>query len=125
MTDQQWLEAKDPIKMLLFLEKRRIRARKLRLFAAACCRRAWLEITDPRCHLAIEAQEKFADGPGKQADKMELTSAHVDAEAAVADSEEETRQFGNPRAKWTHLPRPRRNHLRPGKRRRADRVDAA
>ncbi len=93
MTDQQWLEAKDPIKMLLFLEKRRIRARKLRLIAAACCRRAWLEITDPRCHLAIEALGKFADSPGKQADKMELTRAHVAAEAAVADTEEESRQF--------------------------------
>ncbi len=93
MTEQEWLESTDPIRMLEVLEKRRIPAHRLRLFAAICCRRAWPELTDGRSHAAIEALEMYADGPGKQSDKEELTSAHVAAEAVVAGTIEDSRPF--------------------------------
>lgn len=93
MNEKEWLESTDPIRMLEFLEKRGIAARRLRLFAGACCRRAWPELTDSRSRAAVEALEKFADGPGKQSDKEELTSAYQAAEAVVAGTIEDSRPF--------------------------------
>jgi hypothetical protein len=78
-----WQESSDPVKMLELLEKRSIRARLLRLFGAACCRRAWLDLTDARSRDAIAALERFADSPGKQPDQAELKAAYEAAEAAV------------------------------------------
>jgi hypothetical protein len=60
MTEAEWLTATDPVPMLEFLAGR-ASARKLRLFAAACTRRAWRRVAAPG-RAAVEAAERFADG---------------------------------------------------------------
>src|SRR4051794_31166303 len=73
MTDEQWLCSTEPILMLEFLREGRVAAedRKLRLFAAACCRRVW-HLLDAGGRAAVEASERFADG---LADEAELRAA--------------------------------------------------
>jgi hypothetical protein len=71
MTEQEWLNATDPFPMLAFLEGR-ASARKLRLFAAACCRRAWHLLPYKRSRRAVETVECYADGA---ATAKELRSA--------------------------------------------------
>ncbi len=61
MNEEEWLVCTDPWRMLEFLE-RRASARKLRLFAVACCRRARHLSDDPRLLGAVEAAERTADG---------------------------------------------------------------
>lgn len=60
MTESKWLEASTPQGMLTHL--RAASARKLRLFACACCRQLWAMIHDERSRRAIEAAESWADG---------------------------------------------------------------
>jgi hypothetical protein len=61
MTPEEWGRCEDPERMLEFL-RGRASERKLRLFAAACCRRVWPLLRDPRSRRAVEAAEEFADG---------------------------------------------------------------
>jgi hypothetical protein len=75
MTEAEWLASVDPVKMLDWLKARKIRARKLRLFGAACGRRLWPWLADERSKAAIAALEVFADSPGKQPDKERLREA--------------------------------------------------
>jgi hypothetical protein len=79
MTDGEWATCTDPAAMLDFLRQtRRASERKLRLFAAACCRRSWELLTDKRSRRAVELAEAHADG---LVGRTELQAAR---EAAVA-----------------------------------------
>jgi hypothetical protein len=61
MTEAEWRACLDPEKMLAFLGDR-ASARKLRLFAVACCRRIWPRLPGPDWRRAVEVCERFADG---------------------------------------------------------------
>ncbi len=61
MTESEWNTCTDPDVMLEFLQNR-ASERKLRLFGAACCRRVWSLMTDPKHRRAVEAAERLADG---------------------------------------------------------------
>jgi hypothetical protein len=60
MTEAEWLAESDPRPLLDHLG-RQARSRKLRLFAVACCRRAWEHLRDEACRRAVEVAEGFAD----------------------------------------------------------------
>jgi hypothetical protein len=89
MDEAEWLASNDPMPMLGFLEGK-ASDRKLRLFAAACCRRIWPWVAKASRDWpdagpnAVDAVERFADG---QAGEEELQAAQEAAghaaEAAV------------------------------------------
>jgi hypothetical protein len=68
MTAVRWRKATDPQAMLEFLGKR-ASDRKLRLFACACCWRAWHLAKTPRLRQALPLIEEFADGAVKDRDR--------------------------------------------------------
>jgi hypothetical protein len=61
VTEDQWLSCTDPQKMLRHLGAN-VSDRKLRLFACACCRRNWHQLTHEALRGGIETAEQFADG---------------------------------------------------------------
>lgn len=60
MNEDAWLASTDPDQMLHFLGDG-ASARKLRLFALACCRRIWHLLTE-KCRTAVEVAEAHFDG---------------------------------------------------------------
>jgi hypothetical protein len=76
--EQGWLIATDPQALVRFLVGR-ASERKLRLFAAACCRRIW-HLLDTRAQEALEVAERFADG---HAGDGERTAARKAAQQAA------------------------------------------
>jgi hypothetical protein len=75
MTESEWHVCTDPLPMLEFV-KVRVSDRKLRLFAAACCRQGWLRLTNPYLRLAVETAEQYADN---QVGQEELSKARAAA----------------------------------------------
>jgi hypothetical protein len=91
LTEQDWLRASDPEPMLAALrEAGKASQRKLRLFAAACCRRTWHLVADERLLGTVEAAEHFADGLATpqelQASQALARAARLDADAAYQAS---------------------------------------
>src|SRR5262249_59691544 len=60
MTEAEWLACADPEAMLAEVRKS-ASDRKLRLFAAACCRRLWFDVPD-LSRRAVTISEAFVDG---------------------------------------------------------------
>jgi len=76
MTEEQWLMGTDPEAMRKSVPSGN--ARKRRLFACACCRRAWGEFT-PESRLELEASERLADGAIKRKQVEPIREAAVQA----------------------------------------------
>ena len=72
MTEAEWLTGTDPHLLLEGLHGG-ASDRKLRLFAAACCRRLWPLLTQGRSRRAVEVSERHADG---LAADLELKAAY-------------------------------------------------
>jgi hypothetical protein len=70
MTETEWLGGSE---VFWLLESDLISAsvtdRHYRLFAAACCRRIWHLMSDPRARRAVEALERFADDPSAEVER--------------------------------------------------------
>ena len=75
--ERQWLTAKtiDPLRNSCEYHHKR-NFRKERLFACACCRRIWDQLSDERSRAAIEAAEQFAD---KLIDRTTLAKSRAEA----------------------------------------------
>ena len=82
MTEAEWLTSSDPVAMIK-MAKARLRHRKLRLFAVACCHRIQKLLLDARSHGAIAAAEQYADGAISE---RRLEKARRQAENAHLDS---------------------------------------
>jgi hypothetical protein len=82
MTEQEWLQATDPMPMLEFL-RGKASDRKLRLFAVGCCRHVWYIMPDEPCRQAAEVAERFADG---MATEQELRAAADAAQISAEDN---------------------------------------
>ncbi|HYH68449.1 MAG TPA: hypothetical protein VD866_27395 [Urbifossiella sp.] len=76
MSESEWATATEPHPMLVFLWSVGVSPRKLQLFAAACCRRVWHRLPDPRSRRAVEVAERYADG---EATVEEVTAAREEA----------------------------------------------
>jgi hypothetical protein len=83
MTEHEWLTARVPWEMLNFARER-ASARKLRLFACACCRSVLNEFAPGVAERAVVAAELYADGEIK-ADTLERVRHTLTATASAAE----------------------------------------
>jgi hypothetical protein len=122
MTEAEWLASTDPDRMLEYLSGRpptvrgwlawlgfrqeeqaepdrpRVSARKLRLYACACCRLIGGLLTDERSRQAVEVGERYADGLATDAELRAAQSAAWEAmNALMVDPMSDV---GQSRATW-------------------------
>ena len=67
MNEAEWDACDDPDRMLKLVGDR-ASARKLRLFACACCRRVW-HLLHPNSRRAVEVMERFVDGQAGEGER--------------------------------------------------------
>jgi hypothetical protein len=85
-TDAEWLTATSPERMLEYVwrhhRRTRLRGcrRQLRLFACACCRRAWHLLPQRQLTRALQVCERYADG---RAGGAERSAARAEAHEAA------------------------------------------
>jgi len=90
MTEQEWLQSPEPVRMVTYLRFGRGAARtkagrrKLRLFGCACCLRVRRLFPDERGWPVVCLAERLADGTANQA---EVDAALRDAEPILFDGE--------------------------------------
>jgi len=77
MTADEWDLSRAPKKMLPHAQKGK-NARKLRLFACACCRTVWDLIPSEVCREGVKVAERFAEGLATEAER-EAINRKVDA----------------------------------------------
>jgi hypothetical protein len=85
VTVAEWLSCDDPRAMLAFLRGTG-GDRKLRLFAAACARRAWSPDAGPAAAAALDAADRFADGEGTAAELATAWRAAAEAASEFVES---------------------------------------
>jgi hypothetical protein len=85
--ETDWNSCSDPTRLLAFV-RARLSDRKLRLFAAACCRRVWHLLRDERSRMAVVAGEWLADG----ADVTDLRDLRLEAESIASRGNHAVRQ---------------------------------
>jgi hypothetical protein len=86
MTEAEWLACTDPEAMLEFL-RGRSSERKLRLFAAACCRRIWHLLDEEEYRAALEVAERFVEGQASLSDLSAAYDEVYEMHEVVADSD--------------------------------------
>jgi hypothetical protein len=104
MTESEWLVCMDLDAMLECLREK-AGNRKLRLFAAACCRRIWGLMQDDRSRHAVEIAEQWSDGKATDEERREAAAfahqAHSDMWAIPhRDSEQLARLNARDAAAW-------------------------
>lgn len=88
MTESQWLASTEPKKLLKYLHKRSSE-RKRRLFAVACCRRAWQHFKGGVCHGCLQTAEQYADGLTSGAELLQAETEALEAFTLCRDAGDE------------------------------------
>lgn len=83
MTEQEWSECNN-VEVKLSGLGGKATERKVRLFAAACCRVVWHLMTDGWCKEAVELAERFADGHSTE---QERKHAHAIGMELIGDGD--------------------------------------
>jgi hypothetical protein len=78
MTEAEWLACEDIEEILSSLHGN-ASERKMRLFAVACCRSIWHQLTEQWCRKTVELAERFADGQATERERANAWDVGVEA----------------------------------------------
>jgi hypothetical protein len=83
MTEDEWNDCTEPVRMLEFLRgTRQASDRKFRLFSVAYSRCVWERLTDPRTRQLVGVTERYADAEASLAELLDARAAAQDAPPA-------------------------------------------